>query len=100
MYNKPPPWPQLCSSPQTGSMNESQLRAKGGRQTVGFGSHRTEQHMLVGKMAVPNIQQLLQALLSTDNDTRSKAEVNYTKGEQIYNKSLENVNAPSCIITG
>jgi hypothetical protein len=39
-------------------------------------------------MAVPNIQQLLQALLSTDNDTRSKAEVNYTKGEQIYNKAL------------
>jgi hypothetical protein len=56
--------------------------------------------MLVGKMAVPNIQQLLQALLSTDNDTRSKAEVNYTKGEEIYNKSLENVNSPSCVITG
>ncbi len=49
----------------------------------------TEQHMLVGKMAVPNIQQLLQALLSTDNDTRSKAEVKDPKGEQIYNKSLE-----------
>ncbi len=56
--------------------------------------------MLVGKMAVPNIQQLLQALLSTDNDTRSKAEVNEPKGEKIYNKSLENVNSPSCVIAG
>jgi hypothetical protein len=31
--------------------------------------------MLWGKMAGQNIQQLLQALLSTDNDIRSKAEV-------------------------
>ncbi len=60
----------------------------------------TEQHMLVRKMAVPNIQQLLQALLSTDNDTRSKAEVKDPKGEEIYNKSLENVNSHSCVITG
>jgi hypothetical protein len=31
--------------------------------------------LVVGKMAGANIQQLLQALLSTDNDIRAKAEV-------------------------
>jgi hypothetical protein len=52
------------------------LRAKkGDGKRVWFGGGVRKQHMLVGKMAGQNIQQLLQALLSTDNDTRSKAEV-------------------------